>query len=56
VIKGWDEGFALLKVGSVAKLIIPSSLAYGTSGSSQGTVPIPANSILVFDVTLVSAV
>ena len=56
VITGWDEGFALLKVGSVAKLIIPSSLAYGTSGSSQGTVPIPANSILVFDVTLVSAV
>jgi FKBP-type peptidyl-prolyl cis-trans isomerase len=56
VIKGWDEAFALLKVGSVAKLIIPSSLAYGPSGSAQGTVPIPANSILIFDVTLVSAV
>ena len=55
VIKGWDEAFALLKVGSVAKLIIPSSLAYGTAGSSGGSVPIPANSILVFDVTLVSA-
>ncbi len=55
VIKGWDEAFALLKVGSVAELIIPSSLAYGTAGSSSGSVPIPANSILIFDVTLVSA-
>lgn len=52
VIAGWDEAFALLKVGTVAKLLIPSSLAYGTSG--QGS-KIPGNSILEFDVTLVSA-
>lgn len=52
VIKGWDEAFALLKVGTVAKLIIPSSLAYGTSASGAN---IPANSILIFDVTLVSS-
>ena len=52
VIKGWDEAFALLPVGTTAKLIIPSALAYGTTGSGSS---IPANSILVFDVTLVSA-
>jgi peptidylprolyl isomerase len=52
VIAGWDEAFALLPVGTVATLIIPPSLGYGSAGS--GTT-IPANSILVFDVTVVSA-
>lgn len=52
VIKGWDEAFALLPVGTVARLFIPSSLAYGTSSRTN----IPANSILIFDVTVVSAV
>jgi peptidylprolyl isomerase len=53
VIAGWDEAFALLPVGTVAQLIIPPSLGYGTAGSGTS---IPGNSILVFDVTLVSAV
>lgn len=52
VIKGWDEAFALLPVGTTAKLIIPSAIAYGTAGQGSS---IPGNSILVFDVTLVSA-
>ncbi len=52
VIAGWDEAFALLPVGTVAKLLIPSVLGYGAAGSSPN---IPANSILIFDVTLVSA-
>lgn len=51
VIAGWDEAFALLPVGTVAKLIIPSPLGYGATGSGSS---IPANSILVFDVTLIS--
>lgn len=51
VIAGWDEAFALLPVGTVAKLLIPSALAYGASGTTN----IPPNSILEFDVTLVSA-
>ena len=50
VIKGWDEGIALLKKGSKATLYIPSSLGYG--GRSSGPI-IKPNSILVFDVELV---
>ncbi len=49
VIKGWDEGIALLNVGSKARLYIPSSLGYGSRGSGI----IKPNSILVFDVELV---
>jgi hypothetical protein len=52
VIAGWDEAFALLPVGTVAQLIIPSTLAYGAAGNPP---TIPANSILVFDVTVLSA-
>lgn len=47
VIQGWDEGLQYLKKGSVAKLLIPSPLAYGPSQRSE---VIKANSILVFDV------
>lgn len=46
VIKGWDEGFALLKKGGEATLYIPSYLAYGAN--AQG--PIKENSILMFDI------
>ena len=48
VIKGWDEGLQLLKKGSKATLYIPSGLAYG----SQDRNPIPANSVLIFNVTI----
>lgn len=50
VIKGWDEGIALLNEGTKARLYIPSSLGYGSRGSGQVITP---NSVLVFDVTLV---
>jgi FKBP-type peptidyl-prolyl cis-trans isomerase FkpA len=52
VIRGWDEGFSKLNVGSKARLIIPSHLAYGDS--DRGPV-IKAYSTLVFDVELISA-
>ncbi|MCW3122414.1 MAG: hypothetical protein JWQ38_1906 [Flavipsychrobacter sp.] len=48
VIKGWDEGLMLLKKGAKATFYIPSNLAYG----AQERNPIPANSILVFDVEI----
>lgn len=49
VIKGWDEGLSLLKKGSKAILVIPSTLAYGPRKMGND---IPANSVLVFDVEL----
>jgi peptidylprolyl isomerase len=49
VIKGWDEGIALLGLGDSAMLIIPPSLGYGNREISG----IPANSTLYFDVELV---
>ncbi len=53
VIKGWDEGIALLKKGGKATLYIPSTLAYGKNSPSP---KIPANSVLVFDVELVDII
>jgi FKBP-type peptidyl-prolyl cis-trans isomerase len=48
VIKGWDEGFALLPVGTRAVLFIPPTLGYG----SRDMGVIPPNSDLVFHVEL----
>jgi FKBP-type peptidyl-prolyl cis-trans isomerase FkpA len=50
VIKGWDEGVQLLNPGSRATFFLPSGIAYGERAMG----PIPANSVLVFDVELVS--
>ncbi len=49
VIKGWDEGIALLKVGDKARFVIPSDLGYGSAGAGG---VIPPDATLIFDVEL----
>jgi FKBP-type peptidyl-prolyl cis-trans isomerase len=50
VIKGWQYGIPLFKAGGKGKLIIPSELGYGSRGKGS----IPPNSVLVFDIELLS--
>ncbi len=53
VIRGWDEGIAMLNMGSKARLIIPSEMGYGERGAGRD---IPPFSPLIFDVELIDIV
>lgn len=48
LILGWREGLPLIKEGGAITLYLPPSLAYGSRASG----PIPANSILIFNIRL----
>ncbi len=50
VITGWQEGIPLIGTGGKILLIIPSKLAYGSTGTSG----IPPNTVLAFEVSLIS--
>ncbi len=50
VIAGWQIGIPKFKKGGKGKLLIPSSLGYGSYGSGS----IPGNAPLVFEIELVS--
>ena len=59
LILGWQVGIPLIPTGSQVTLYLPSGLAYGPSGTSDGSasVPptVPPNTNVIFDVNLISA-
>jgi len=52
VIPCWTEGVQRMKVGEKAKFVCPSEIAYGDSGTPDGS--IPPGATLVFEVELLA--
>ncbi|MBV8661403.1 MAG: FKBP-type peptidyl-prolyl cis-trans isomerase [Candidatus Dependentiae bacterium] len=51
VITGWEISLADMKIGETRIVILPAHLAYGNRATSQ----IPADSPLIFEITLIKA-
>lgn len=56
MIPGFDQGVRGMKVGGTRTIVIPPTLAYGEAGvqAPDGTVVIPPNATIIFEVELVS--
>ena len=52
VITGFEQALVGMRVGGKRRAYIPSGLAYGPSGSANGT--IPPNAALVFEIEMVT--
>ena len=54
LIEGWKYGLPLIQKGGKIRLYIPPTLGYRSSDikDGNGVVVIPANSMLIFDITL----
>jgi FKBP-type peptidyl-prolyl cis-trans isomerase len=50
LIRGWTEALEIMREGDHWQLVVPANLAYGSAGSSDGT--IPPGQTLVFDLQL----
>ena len=49
LIRGWQEGVPMMRVGETWEFVIPAKIAYGERYRD----PIPANSTLLFEIELI---
>lgn len=54
VIEGWKIGIPLFKLGGKGTLLVPSYLGYGSFGSGPPANIIPPNTVILFDIEIVS--
>lgn len=50
LIKGWQEGVPMMRVGETWQFVVPSAIAYG----ERDREPIPADSTLLFEIELIA--
>ena len=50
LIKGWQEGVPMMRVGETWEFVIPAAIAYG----DRDRPPIPPGSTLLFDIELIA--